>query len=145
MSTPETSRYVRLKVELVLDITDSGALTGAALDRIGHDAFMPDEERAHAESAVREEAAEALAYLVDPFDLVGDVPGVELAQASWSSEPVEFDPDAPDWDDDIDDDVDEEEEEGEEDEDYEEQDEEGEGGEDEGEDYDEEDLPGRRA
>ncbi|MDI3390578.1 hypothetical protein QIS99_30945 [Streptomyces sp. B-S-A8] len=100
MSTAETSRYVRLKVELVLDITDSGALTGAALDRIGRDAFMSDEERAHTESAVREDGAEALAYLVDPFDLVGEVPGVELAQASWSSEPVDFDPDAPDWDDD---------------------------------------------
>ncbi|MDI3408033.1 hypothetical protein [Streptomyces cavernicola] len=107
MSTPETSRYVRLKVELVLDITESEALTGAALDRIGHDEFMPDEERAHAESAVREDAAEALAYLVDPFGLVGEVPGVELAQASWSSEPVDFDPEAQDWDDDeVDDEVD---------------------------------------
>ncbi|MDQ8704131.1 hypothetical protein RCO28_16795 [Streptomyces sp. LHD-70] len=107
MSTPETSRYVRLKVELVLDISDPGALTGAALDRIGHDEFMPDEERAHAESAVREDGAEALAYLVDPFDLVGKVPGVELAQASWSSEPVDYDPDEPDWDEDVDQDVDE--------------------------------------
>lgn len=118
MSTPETSRYVRLRVELVLDITDSDSLTGAALDRIGQDEFMPDEERAHAESAVREDSAEALAYLVDPFDLVGEVPGVELAQASWSSEPVEFDPDAADWDEDeVNDDFDEDDEDGEDDED----------------------------
>ncbi len=59
---------------------------------------MPDAERAHAESAVTEDTAEALAYLVDPFDLVGEVPGIELQQASWSSEQIDYDPDAPDWD-----------------------------------------------
>jgi hypothetical protein len=26
------------------------------------------------------------------------VPGVELAQASWSSEQIDYDPDSPDWD-----------------------------------------------
>ncbi|MFF4234153.1 hypothetical protein [Streptomyces sp. NPDC001820] len=98
MTTSETSRYVRLRVELVLEVGDSGALTGAALDRIAADEFMPDEERAHAESAVREDEAEAIAYLVDPFDLVSDVPGVELAQASWSSEQIDYDPDAEEWD-----------------------------------------------
>ena len=59
---------------------------------------MPADERAHAEGAVTEDTAEALAYLVDPFDLVGDLPGVELAQASWSSEQIDYDPDSPDWD-----------------------------------------------
>lgn len=98
---------MRLRVELVLEVGDSGALTGAALDRIAADEFMPDEERAHAESAVREDEAEAIAYLVDPFDLVSDVPGVELAQASWSSEQIDYDPDAEEWD------LDEEDEEGE--------------------------------
>jgi hypothetical protein len=89
---------VRLRVELVLEVGDPGELTGAALDRIAADEFMPDEERTHAESAVREDEAEAIAYLVDPFDLVSDVPGVELAQASWSSEQIDYDPDAEDWD-----------------------------------------------
>ncbi|WP_156723272.1 hypothetical protein [Streptomyces apocyni] len=106
MSTPETSRYVRLRVELVLEVTDSGELTDAALGRIAQDEAMPDTERAHADSAVREDSAEALAYLVDPFDLVSEVPGVDLAQASWSSEPVDYDPDAPDWNDDLDGDLD---------------------------------------
>jgi hypothetical protein len=59
---------------------------------------MPADERAHAEGAVTEDTAEALAYLVDPFDLVSDVPGIELAQASWSSEQIDYDPDSPDWD-----------------------------------------------
>ncbi|MCP3818995.1 hypothetical protein NLX86_12985 [Streptomyces sp. A3M-1-3] len=98
MSTSETSRFVRLRVDLVLEVSDSDALTGAALERIAQDEYMPDEERAHAGAAVREDEAEALAYLVDPFDLVSDVPGVELAQASWSSEPIEYDPDSVEWD-----------------------------------------------
>ncbi len=59
---------------------------------------MPDEERSHAEAAVREDESEALAYLVDPTDLVAEIPGVELAQASWSSEPVEYDPESMEWD-----------------------------------------------
>jgi hypothetical protein len=98
MSTDETSRFVRLKVELVLEIDDAEALTGGALQRISEDEAMPAEERAHAESAVQEDEAEAVAYLVDPFDLVADVPGAELVQASWSSEQVDYDPDSPDWD-----------------------------------------------
>jgi len=89
---------VRLRVELVVEVDDQDAVTRAALERIADDPDMPDDERAHAESAVTEDTAEALAYLVDPFDLVGEVPGVELAQASWSSEQIDYDPDSPDWD-----------------------------------------------
>ncbi|MEU0436755.1 hypothetical protein [Streptomyces sp. NPDC006290] len=103
MSTPETSQFVRLRVELVLEIDDADAVTKAALRRIGDDADMPADERSHAEGAVTEDTAEALAYLVDPFDLVSEVPGIELAQASWSSEPIDYDPDSPDWDIDEDD------------------------------------------
>lgn len=107
MSTPETSRFVRLRVELVLEVEDDDALAKAALARIAHDQELPADERAHAESAVTEDTAEALAYLVDPFDLVSEMPGVELAQASWSSEQIDYDPDSPDWDldeDDVDED-----------------------------------------
>jgi hypothetical protein len=103
MSTEETSRFVRLRVELVVEVDDADAMTKAALGRIAGEADMPDEERAHAEAAVTEDTAEALAYLVDPFDLVSEVPGVELAQASWSSEVIDYDPDSPDWDPDEDD------------------------------------------
>lgn len=98
MSTGETSRFVRLRVELVLELDDTDAVTKAALRRIADEPELPDDERAHAEGAVTEDTAEALAYLVDPSDLVSEVPGVELAQASWSCEPVEYDPDSPDWD-----------------------------------------------
>jgi hypothetical protein len=106
MSTEESSRFVRIRVEILLEVHDEDAVTAAALRRLAEDEGVPDAERAHAEGAVTEDTAEALAYLVDPFDLVGEVDGVELQQASWSSERVEYDPDSPEWDLD-DDDVDE--------------------------------------
>lgn len=112
MSNGETSRFVRLRVELVMEVTDTGRLTGAALDQISGDAHMPDDERRYAQSAVQEEPAEAVAHLIDPFDLVNGVPGVDLAQASWSSEETDYDPDAAEWelgdDEDLDDDADDE-------------------------------------
>jgi hypothetical protein len=92
------ARYVRLQVELILEISDAGELSAAALDRIAGDDSMPDEERAQAEMAVRQDESEALAYLVDPFDLVTTVPGVELIQASWSCSHTEYDPDSDEWD-----------------------------------------------
>ncbi|GAB3178998.1 hypothetical protein [Streptomyces incanus] len=97
MSTPETSRFVRLRVDLVLEVDDVDAVTGAALARIADDGDLSAEERAPARDAVAGDTAEALAYLVDPFGLVGDVPGVELQQASWSSERIDYDPDSPEW------------------------------------------------
>ncbi|WP_150133549.1 hypothetical protein [Streptomyces hyaluromycini] len=112
MSTPETSRFVRLRVELVLEVEDADEVTKAALSRIAGDPELPADERAQAEVAVTEDTAEALAYLVDPFDLVSEVPGIELQQASWSSEPISYDPDSPDWDLDEDDDRRDDEEEG---------------------------------
>ncbi|WP_052310343.1 hypothetical protein [Streptomyces viridochromogenes] len=98
MSTPETSRFVRLRVELVVEVEDADAITKSALRRLADDAGLPAAELAHAESTVTEDTAEALSVLVDPFDLVSQVPGVELQQASWSSERIEYDPDSPEWD-----------------------------------------------
>ena len=84
-------------MELVLEVDDADAVTKSALRRIADEAEMPAAERAHAEGAVTEDTAEALAF-VDPFDLVSQVPGIELQQASWSSERIDYDPDSPDWD-----------------------------------------------
>ncbi|MEV5973936.1 hypothetical protein [Streptomyces sp. NPDC051921] len=97
MSTSETSRYVRLRVDLVLEVDGPAELAEAAVGRIDADEFMPEEERVHARAAVAEDSAEALAYLVEPFDLVTTVPGVEMVQASWSTEEIEYDPDAMEW------------------------------------------------
>ncbi|MFJ9583038.1 hypothetical protein [Streptomyces acidicola] len=98
MSTSETSQFIRLRVELVVEIESADALTKAALDRIEADVDLAADERVHAEGAVTQDTSEALSYLVDPFDLVSEVPGVDLAQASWSSEHIDYDPDSPDWD-----------------------------------------------
>lgn len=89
--TPDEAPLVRLRVELVVEIADAEALTGAALERIETDELMPDAERAHARRVVAEDSGEAIAYLVDPVDLVGALPGVELAHASWGSEEVDAD------------------------------------------------------
>lgn len=89
---------MRLRVELVLEVEDADAVTKAAVRRVAEDPELPDDERTQAEGAVTEDTAEALAYLVDPFDLVNEVPGVELQQASWSSERIAYDPDSPEWD-----------------------------------------------
>lgn len=98
MSNGETSRFVRLHVELIMEITDTRRLTGAAVDHIDKDPSLPDEERRQSLEAVKGDPADALAHLIDPFDLVTAVPGTELAQASWSSEELtDYDPDA-EWD-----------------------------------------------
>ncbi|ALO10665.1 hypothetical protein AQF52_5071 [Streptomyces venezuelae] len=98
MSTSETTRFVRLRVDLVLEIDGPAELIEAAEGRIDGDEFMPEEERVQARAAAREDSAEALAYLVEPFDLIREVPGIEMVQASWSTEEVEYDPDALEWD-----------------------------------------------
>ncbi|WP_055493351.1 hypothetical protein [Streptomyces sp. TP-A0356] len=97
MSTSETSRFVRIRAELVVEVIDADAVTKAALGRIGDDPDMPEGERTYTESAVTEDTAEAIAYLIDPSDLAGGLPGVELVQASWSSEQIDYDPDSPEW------------------------------------------------
>ncbi|MFD5320991.1 hypothetical protein [Streptomyces sp. NPDC127098] len=90
-------RHVRVRVELVLEISERDELIRAAWARIEGDELMPREERDLAAQAVSRDEAEAVAYLVDPLDLVAEVPGVVLSQASWSSELAEYDPDEP-WD-----------------------------------------------
>lgn len=91
-------QYVRLQVELVLEVSGPDELRGAALDHIGADEFMPPQERLHARDAVGKDESEALAYLVDPADLLSAVPGVDLVQASWSCAHTEYDPDSDEWD-----------------------------------------------
>ncbi|MFD5392441.1 hypothetical protein ACFWMG_47535 [Streptomyces sp. NPDC127074] len=97
MTSTETSQFVRLRVELVVEITDPDVLRRATYERIDGDASLAAEERGHARRMVESDEAEALAYLVDPFEMVEEVPGVELAQASWSSEHIDYDPRAAEW------------------------------------------------
>ncbi|NUH41512.1 hypothetical protein HUF15_33080 [Streptomyces samsunensis] len=97
MTSTETSRFVRLRVDLVVEIADPGQLRRATYEQIDGDESLAEEERGHARRMVESDEAEALAYLVEPFELVEEVPGVELVQASWSSEHVDYDPRAAEW------------------------------------------------
>jgi hypothetical protein len=87
-------RHVRVRVEMVLEIDEHDELTRAAWARIAGDEQLPAREREQAARAVSRDAAEAVAYLIDPVDLVGEMPGVVLAQASWSSELTHYDPES---------------------------------------------------
>jgi hypothetical protein len=98
--TSETSepRYIRLQIELIAEIVDEKALAAAALDRVRDDAFLEDEERAEAVAAIDIDPAGPLAHFVDPVAMLADIPGIELAEATWESQPVDFDPENEDWD-----------------------------------------------
>ena len=77
---------------MVLEVADANALVRAAVEHVEGDDSIPDEQRTRTLSAVGDEldgAAEAIAYPVDPIGLVSDAPGVELAQATWSSETLD--------------------------------------------------------
>ncbi|MFJ6212698.1 hypothetical protein ACIQGZ_05115 [Streptomyces sp. NPDC092296] len=91
-------RYVRLHIELIAEITDESALKAAALRQVEADSYLDDEERAQAVEAIEVDPAGSLAHFVDPVQLLGDVPGVELTQATWESGQAEFDPESEDWD-----------------------------------------------
>ncbi|MCK1795662.1 hypothetical protein MTQ01_06495 [Streptomyces sp. XM4193] len=89
MTSQGVSSYVRLQVEMVLEVSDVDALMGAAAEHVEQEDVLPGEQRGATLGAVGdglEGAAEAVAQLVDPIRLVDGAPGVELAQASWSSE-----------------------------------------------------------
>ncbi|MCT2594705.1 hypothetical protein LHJ74_33145 [Streptomyces sp. N2-109] len=96
-AAPTGTPQVRLRVELVVEIADPAVLTTAALEHLagaereaeGVDLRSARSGLAADTDAVATDPAEALSYLVDPFDLVKDVPGVQLAQASWGSEQIE--------------------------------------------------------
>ncbi|WP_344605955.1 hypothetical protein [Streptomyces glaucus] len=99
-------------MELILEVTGEEAVAGAAPRRIAEEAVdrdVPHEERVYARSAVTEDTAEALAYLVGPFGPVGEVPGAELRRASRSGGRIDPDPGSPgrDFDEDDDDEDDE--------------------------------------
>ncbi len=80
-----------------MEIADPDQLRRATYEQIDGDESLAEEERGHARRMVESDEAEALAYLVEPFELVEEVPGVELVQASWSSEHVDYDPRAAEW------------------------------------------------
>ncbi|MFJ8471886.1 hypothetical protein [Kitasatospora sp. NPDC094011] len=96
--TTDAPRYVKLKIELIAEITDEGALKAAALQQVAEDEYLDDDERAQSVDAIEVDPSGSLAHFIDPVALLGDVPGVELASATWESAQTEFDPENEEWD-----------------------------------------------
>ncbi|MGW4383135.1 hypothetical protein [Kitasatospora sp. NPDC004531] len=94
----DAPRYVRLTIELIAEITDEQALKAAALTQVADDEYLDDEERAQAVEAIEVDPTGSLAHFVDPVALLGEVPGVELAAATWESATTDYDPDDEGWD-----------------------------------------------
>jgi hypothetical protein len=89
----DTPQFIRLSLDIVLEVTDEGALRAAALEAVKGDDDLNAEERAEAVAAIDADLAESVSYLIDPFALVADVPGTELSEAGWQSEGAEYVPD----------------------------------------------------
>ncbi|MEV5972138.1 hypothetical protein [Streptomyces sp. NPDC051921] len=90
-------RYVRVTIELVAEITDEQALKDAALAQVQDDEYMDEGERAQSVEAIDLDPSGSLAHFIDPIALLGEVPGVELASATWESARTEYDPDDETW------------------------------------------------
>ncbi|MFC8509979.1 hypothetical protein ACFU3J_28865 [Streptomyces sp. NPDC057411] len=96
-SEQSAPRYVRVTIELVAEITDEDALKAAALTQVQDDEYLEEDERAQAIEAIAVDPSGSLAHFIDPVALLGAVPGVELASATWESAHTEFDPDDETW------------------------------------------------
>ncbi|MEU8621644.1 hypothetical protein [Streptomyces sp. NPDC048623] len=90
-------RHVRVVIELIAEITDEQALRTAALTQVREDAYMDEDERAEAVEAIEIDPSGSLAHFIDPVALLGSVPGVELAAATWESARTDYDPDEETW------------------------------------------------
>ncbi|MFE0460081.1 hypothetical protein ACFW1A_12620 [Kitasatospora sp. NPDC058965] len=88
----DAPRYVRLSIELIAEITDEAALKAAALAQVEADEYLDDDERVQSAEAIEVDPSGSLAHFIDPVALLGDVPGIELTQATWESAQVAFDP-----------------------------------------------------
>jgi hypothetical protein len=98
MTTESSSpRYVRLQIELIAEITDEKALQAAALAQVEGDEYLEDEERAEAIEAINLDPSGSVAHFIDPVAMLENIPGVELAEAGWETQPVDYDAETEDW------------------------------------------------
>lgn len=88
----ESPQFIRLSLDIVLEVTDEGLLRAAALEAVKGDEDLSAEERNDAVAAIEADLAESVSYLIDPFRLVAEVPGTELSEAGWQSEGAEYVP-----------------------------------------------------
>jgi hypothetical protein len=98
MTTESSSpRFIRLQIELIAEVTDEKALQAAALEQVQNDEYLEDEERAEAVEAINLDPSGAVAHFIDPVAMLENIPGVELAEAGWETQPVDYDPETEEW------------------------------------------------
>ncbi|MEY9843853.1 hypothetical protein [Streptacidiphilus sp. MAP5-3] len=90
-------RYIRLQIELIVEIVDEKALQAAALEQVEKDGYLEDDERAEAVEAINVDPSGAIAHFIDPVAMLEAIPGVELAEAGWETQPVDYDEENEDW------------------------------------------------
>ncbi|MYV97514.1 hypothetical protein [Streptomyces sp. SID3343] len=88
-TSDSTTQYIRLNLEIVLEVTDADALRAAALETVKADEELSAGDRTDAIAAIEADLAESVSYLIDPFGLVEDIAGTELSEAGWQSEGAE--------------------------------------------------------
>ncbi|MBF9067764.1 hypothetical protein [Streptacidiphilus fuscans] len=90
-------RYIRLQIELIAEIVDEKALQAAALEQVEKDEYLEDDERAEAIEAINVDPSGAIAHFIDPVAMLEAIPGVDLAEAGWETQPVDYDEENEDW------------------------------------------------
>lgn len=96
MTQENSPRYIRLSLELIVELTNADELKAGALAELNSDEQIPADAKAEAAEAVRADTTEALAFFIDPFAVLGEAPGIELQEVAWDAEFTEYDPDAED-------------------------------------------------
>ncbi|MBP2473021.1 hypothetical protein JOF53_001893 [Crossiella equi] len=96
MTTETESRFIRLNVELIVELTDFEELKKGALEQLNADTEITDEARAEAIASLEGDPADALSYFIDPFAVVNEAPGIDLVEVGWDGEVTDYDPDAED-------------------------------------------------
>jgi hypothetical protein len=79
-------RYIRVTTEVVVEIDDAEQLREAALASIAGNDDLTDTQRVTLAMAVERDLAHAVAELLDPGDLVAELPGVFERESTWSAE-----------------------------------------------------------
>lgn len=79
-------RYIRVTTEVVVEIDDAEQLREAALASIAGNDDLTDTQRVTLAMAVGRDLAHAVAELLDPGDLVAELPGIFERESTWSAE-----------------------------------------------------------
>jgi hypothetical protein len=77
-SGPRRRRPAKIKAEAIVEITDEAAVVEAALAGIEGTELSGDGEREAHQAEIKRDAVAAVAWLVDPFGLLPDVPGAQV-------------------------------------------------------------------